>query len=225
LDFSAIFQAYWTQYRADSDVPGETDPEYIVGLRLANEAVNHWKTYDGTFWRELFTTFRTEEGGTLSSTTTEYDAPENFQEAGGNIRVLDASNKVIQIYPIIDPQEAQFKSDSATYAYFFGSPTDGYKLKINPAPSTALNGKNYDYDFYKSPTEFVGGGDITEMSNPYFIVHRMLANRFRASRNPYYTDALRDAENSLSKMKMDNDSGSWANPWQIKDHSGSSWGS
>lgn len=224
MNFDAIFTAFWTQYRADSDVPSSTDPEYIVARRLANEAINHWETYDGTYWRELFTTFAAEEGGTLSTGITEYDTPDSFQEAGGSVRVLDSNNKVIQTYPIIEPHEAQFKADNATYAYFFGNPTDGYKLKVNPAPDSSLNNKNYDYDLYKTPTEFVSGSDITEMSNPYYIVHRMLANRFRASRNPYYTDALRDAENALAKMKMDNDSGTWANPFQIKDRSGSSWG-
>lgn len=224
MDYDAIFRAFWTQYRADSDVPGSTDPEYIVGMRLANEAINHWRTYDGTYWKELFASFKDEDGGTISTGTIEYDAPGNFQEAGGNVKILDSSNRVVQTYPILDPQEAQFRSSNSTYAYFFGNPADGYKLKVNPAPSSSLSGKSIDYVFYKAPTEFTSGSIVTEMSNPYFIVHRMLASRFRASRNPYYTDALRDAENALAKMKMDNDSGTWANPWQVTDRSGSLWG-
>jgi hypothetical protein len=28
----------------------------------------------------------------------------------------------------------------------------------------------------------------------------------------------------LKIMKMDNDSGSWANPWKLSDHSGATWG-
>lgn len=224
MNFDNLFTAYWTQYRADSDVPASTDPEYIVAMRLANEAINHWKTYDGTYWRELFVNFRVEEGATISTGVTQYDAPDDFQEAGGNIKVLDSSNKTVQTYQIVDPQEAQFLGDNATYAYFTGNPADGYVLNLNPAPPSSLNGLAIDYVYYKTATEFSSGSDVTEMANPYFIVHRMLANRFRASRNPYYTDALRDAENALSKMKMDNDSGSWANPWQVKDRSGSSWG-
>jgi hypothetical protein len=224
MNFDDIFTAYWTQYRADSDVPDSTDPEYTVALRLANEAINHWKTFDGTYWKELFSTYAENEGGTITTDVTEYDAPDDFVEGGGSIRVLDTDGNTVQHYPIIEPHEAQFKADHATYAYFSGNPSDGYVLNINPAPSSALNGLRLDYDYYRSPTEFSTGSDITEMSNPYFIVHRMLANRFRASRNPYYLDALRDAENALSKMKMDNDSGSWDNPFQLKDRSGSSWG-
>jgi hypothetical protein len=224
VNFDQIFQAYWTQYRADSDVPASTDPEYIVARRLANEAINHWKTYDGTYWRELFVNFKDEEGANISTGTTEYDAPDNFQEAGGSVRVLDSNDKTVQTYPIIDSQEAQFKPDNSTYCYFKGNPADGYVLVLNPMPTSSLDDKAIDYVYYKTPTEFTTGTDVTEMANPYFIVHRILANRFRASRNPYYTDALRDGENTLAKMKMDNDSGTWANPFQIKDRSGSSWG-
>lgn len=225
MQFDDIFTAFWTQYRGDSATPASTDPEYTVGMRLANEAINHWKTYDGTYWKELFASFKDEEGTTITTNTTEYDAPGNFQEAGGNVKVLDSNNRVIQTYPVIDPHEAQFKTDQSTYAYFSGNPADGYVLNLNPAPSSSLNGNSIDYVYYKSPTEFSTGTDVTEMSNPYFIVHRMLANRFRATRNPFYTDALRDAENALSKMKLDNDSGTWANPFTIQDRSGNSWGS
>ena len=226
MDFSAIFTSYWTQYRADSATPASTDEEYTVGLRLANEAINHWATYDGTFWRELLVNLQDSgEGVTVVTNQTAYDAPEDFAEAGGHIKVLDSNDKTIQTYPIIDTNEVQFKGDNDTYAYFSGSPVEGYVLNLNPKPSSSLNGKNLDYWYYKKPTEFATGTDITDMSNPYFIVHRMLANRFRASRNPFYTDALRDAENVLVKMKYDNDSGSWGNPWSIKDRSGSQFGS
>lgn len=225
MDYDAIFTAYYNLYRADTDTPSSTDDEYTIGLRLANEAVNHWATYDGTYWKELFANLQiADEAVSVVTGTTQYDVPDNFAEAGGNVRVLDTNGKGIQTYKIIDPSEAQFRPDDATYAYFSGSPAEGYSLNINPAPTATLNGKDIDYWYYKKPTEFVEGTDITEMSNPYFIVHRMLANRFRASRNPYYEDALRDAENALAKMKMDNDSGSWANPWKLTDHSGSAFG-
>ena len=225
MDFDDIFTAYWTQYRADADIPASPDDEYTIALRLANEAVNHWKTYDGTYWRELFTTLQAAEGGTISTDVTAYDAPDDFAEAGGLIKALNSDDTVFQTYPIIEPQDVQFKDTNSTFAYFTGSPAEGYVLNLNPAPTSTLNGKKLEYVYYKTPTEFSTGSDITEMSNPYFIVHRMLANRFRSSRNPFYEDALRDAENALAKMKMDNDSGTWANPWSLADRSGSQWGS
>lgn len=99
-----------------------------------------------------------------------------------------------------------------------------FQLNINPAPDASVNGMDIDYVYYKKPTEFTTGTTTTEMANPDFIVHRMLANRFRASRNPYYTSALRDSEDAIKNMKIDNDSGSWANPWKVPDNSGSVWG-
>jgi len=102
--------------------------------------------------------------------------------------------------------------------------SEGYVLNLNPAPTSALNGMDIDYAYYKRPTEFTTGTTTTEMANPYFIVHRMLSQQFRVARNPYYSSALRDAENAIRVMKMDNDSGSWANPWSEADNSGTSWG-
>lgn len=226
MNFDSIFQAFWTQYRADDDPPASTDPEYTVALRLANEALNHWATYDGTYWRELFTTNQLDGSGaqTITTADTTYSAATNFREAGGNIKVKNSDGKTVQTYPIIEPHEAQFKADNATYAYFSGNLKDGYTLNLNPAPPSSLNGLDIDYVYYKTPTEYSVGATTSEIPNAYFIVHRILANRFRASRNPYYEDALRDAENILAKMKLDNESGTWANPWSVADNSGSNWG-
>ncbi len=292
MTFDQIFTAYYSLFRADSDVPTSTDDEYTVGMRLANEAISWWSTYDGVYWATLFTTCQLDGGGSQTITTgqTTYLAPNNFREAGGFVKVLQSNGTEQTRYPIIDPQEAQFKDANGTYCYFtkgqnyystgtvsqsattvtgvgttftalmvgmqiqyasgevatitaYSSATsltvspsqtvtstafriihDGYNLVINPAPTSNLNGMDIDYVYYKAPTEFTTGTSFTECPDPYFIVHRMLANQFRASRNPYYSSALRDAENCLKKMQTDNNSGTWANPWSMGDTSGTSWG-
>lgn len=227
MTFTQIFTAYWTQYRADADVPASTDDEFTIAMRLANEALNHWATYDATYWKELWTTNQLDGSGaqTITTADTTYSVASNFREAGGSVKVKNSSGKTVQNYPIINPEEAQFKGDNDTYAYFSGNLKDGFTLNLNPAPASSLNGMDIDYVYYKTPTEYTAAGDTSEVPNPYFIVHRILANRFRASRNPYYEDAIRDAENALGKMKIDNDSGTWANPWSLADNSGSEWGS
>lgn len=226
MDYDSIFSAYYRLYRAESTVPTSADDEYTIGLSLANEAIHHWRTYDNTLWKELFVNLQASgEGVTVSTGTTQYDAPEDFARGGGFIKALDSDGKMVQKWPVIEPQDVQFKGDNDTYAYFSGNPVDGYLLNINPVPSSSLVGKSIDYWYYKKPTEFTQGSDITEMSDPYFIVHRMLTSRYRPSRNPYYDDAKKDAENALAKMKIDNDSGSWANPWTMPDRSGTTWGS
>lgn len=221
-----LFEAYYVQYRAEADTPESTDDEYTIFTRYANESISRWANYDSTYWKELFETNQVDGSGaqTIVTGQTEYDAPDNFKEAGGFVKVLDSDDNVVQRYPIIEPQEAQFKGDDATYCYFTGNPADGYVLHLSPSPPSALSGLSIDYVYYKTPTELVNGSDITEMKNPYYIVHRALSNRFRASRNPYYQSAQKDAEDALKIMQGDNNSGSWANPWQLQDNSGSVWG-
>lgn len=233
MNFDRIFEQYYNLYRAEATTPaGEGlassawDDEYTIALRLANEAVNYWANYDNTYWRELFDTNRNDGSGsqTIVTSQTVYDAPDNMQEVGGYIKVLDSNDNVVQRYPIIEPHEAQFAGEDSTYAYFRGNPAEGHELVLNPAPTSTLNGNQIDYVYYKTPTEFTTGTDTTEIKDAYFIIHRMLGQRFRSSRNPYYDSALRDAENSMRIMKMRNDSGSWSNPWKVPDRSGSIWG-
>lgn len=231
MTFAEIFTAFYTLFRADSDIPTSSDDEYTVGMRLANEAISRWANYDSTYWKELFTTLQssTQVSPALTTTITTgdttYVAPTDFREAGGFVKIKDSAGKEVQRYPIIDPQEAQFRSDASTYCYFTGDMKNGHTLNLNPAPTSNLNGLDIDYVYYKSPSTFSTGTDLTEMANPYFIVHRMLAQQFRAARNPYYTSALRDAEDALKIMQSDNNSGSWANPWSQADNSGTQWGS
>jgi len=230
MDFDAIFTAYYGQYRADSDIPTSADSEYAVGMALANEAINRWSNYDGMYWRTLFTTLKSSTQvspalvSTITTGTTKYTAPTDFKEAGGFLRILGATGATRETYPIVEVDKVQFRGDDSRYCYFTGSPASGYTLNINPAPTSQINGLSFDYVYYKTPTNFNTGTSRTEMSDPYFIVHRVLASQFRAARNPYYSSAKADAENALKQMKMDNDSGNWANPITVTDNSGAVWG-
>lgn len=226
MTFSDVFTAYYSLFRADSDVPTSGDDEYTVGMRLANEAINYWSNYDGTYWKELYTTNQTDGSGAQSIVTGQvtYSGPTNFREAGGFVKILNSGGVEVQRYPIINPEEVQFKGDYTDYCFFTGDSKNGYTLHINPAPTANLNGMDIEYVYYKNPTEFTTGTDKTEMANPYFIVHRMLAMQFRAARNPYYSSALKDSENTIRTMQLDNNSGTWANPITMADTSDSSWG-
>ncbi len=225
MTFDEIFTAYYTQYRGVSTIPASTDPEYTIGLRLANEALTRWANYDNTFWQVLYSTPVAEGDTTVAVTdVTQYDVPDNFKAPGGNIKLLDSSGNTQRTYRLVSPEKIQFYGDNTQYAYFMGNPNDGFTLNLNPAPASEVNGFTINYVYYKTPTLYTTGTDISEIPNAYFVVHRMLANRFRASRNPYYTDALRDAEDALGIMKMENDSGTWSNPLAVADTSGTNWG-
>lgn len=226
MNFSEIFAAYYTQYRGESQIPANTDDEYTIALRLANEGINHWANYEGVYWKELWTTHQTDNTGdqVIVTGTTDYDCSTAMREAGGYVKVLDTDGNVVTRYPIVEPQEVQFLNPEGTYCYFTGSP-GSYVLHLNKAPDDSLNGLSIDFDFYKFPTEMVDDTSVPQMSNPYFLVHHMLGNRFRASRNwSAYQTAKRDSENALKVMQMDNNSGTWANHWSLADNSGSSWG-
>jgi hypothetical protein len=292
MNFTELFEAYYNLYRAEADTPAATDDEYTVAIRLANEAINRWANYDGTYWKELFTTNQLDNSSgtqTITTGTSIYTAPVNFKEAGGTIRITNTDGTA-RTYPIIETNEVQFQADGANYAYFrpnltyysTGTASQAttvitgvgttwtadmvgmefqfvtgetatisafvnattltasvsqtvasgtyriisrkYNLVLNPVPDDAINGMNIDYDYYQKPTLITNGETITECPEPYFIINRMLAQRFRISRNPYYSSAKADAEDALKTMQMSNNSGSWANPWKVADNSGSSWG-
>ena len=227
MNFTQIFTAYYRLYRAEAEVPLSTDDEYTIALSYANNAINRWANYDATYWKELFTTAQQNSTGgvvTITSGTSTYACPTAMREAGGKVQIKNAQSQIVQKYPILEPQQAQFQDSNSTYAYFTGNPTAGFTLNLNPAPQTSLNGLLIDYVYYKKPTEFTTGASTTEMANPYFIVHHMLYPRLRASRNPYMNTALRDAEEALKNMQQDNNSGTWSNPWNVSDTSDSEWG-
>jgi hypothetical protein len=225
--YTNIFQQYYRLYRAENVVPVSTDDEFLIGLDLANEAIARWANYDGTYWRELFATLQTASTGAVTTITTgtkTYAAPTAMKEAGGFVKILDSNNNTVRVYPIIESQDAQFKDDNSTYAFFTGNPGQGFTLHLNPAPDSSINGKSIDYVYYKKPTELTTGSSTTECPVAEYIVHRMLANRFRASRNPYYASAKSDAEDALKTMQANNNSGNWADPWKLADNSGTTWG-
>jgi len=232
MDFDTIFAIFYTLYRGEADTPTSTDDEYTVALGLSKEAISRWANYDGTYWRELFTTLSVAPTGlsgvggdrTVVAGTADYDAPTDMREAGGFVKLRDSDGYTVLSYEILEPEQVQFRNDSAKYAYFTGNPNDGFTLHLNPVPDANLNGLAIDYVYYKKPTYFTTGTDTTEMADPMFIVHRMLANRFRVSRNPYYQSAKIDAEDCLKTMQADNNSGNWADPWKLSDSSGSVWG-
>lgn len=222
-----LFAAYYMQYRTEADTPNSSDDEYVIFAGLSSEAINRWSNYENTFWKELWNTLQLSGGGdsVVKDGVTEYVCPDDMRIAGGKIRIFDpATGQTKARINIIEPQDVQFQSDFSSYAYFIGNPSSGFTLNMNPEPQSPLIGMSMNYIYYKKPALLVAASDVPDMSQPYFIVHRSLANRFRGSRNPYYTSAKNDAEDILQTMKMENDSGTWADPWKMADNSSGRFG-
>lgn len=223
MDQDELFAAYYVQYRTEAITPNSTDDEYIIFTGIANEAINRWANYDNTFWKELWQTLQIAGDGDLQLVAgqNEYVAPDDMRIAGGKIRIFDSNGATRLRIPIIEPQDAQFMSDTAKYAFFTGDPNNGFTLTINGDITSDLDGLNMNYVYYRKPDLLTQGGtgDLVQMSQPYFIVHRSLSTRFRGSRNPYYLSAKNDAEDILRTMQMENNSGTWADPWKLADNS------
>ena len=231
MDYDAIFTAFYRLFRGEADVPASTDEEYTLGLTLANNAINRWCNYDGTYWKELYTTLQASTQVSpalvkiIASGTSTYVAPTDMREAGGSIEIKDTDGSILQTYQIVQPEQKQFLDENATYAYFTGNPNSGFTLNLNPVPDATINGKSIDYVYYKKPTEYSVGATKSEIANSYFVVHHMLAQRFQIERNyGGYQVAKRDSEEALKNMQQDNNSGTWADPWSLTDNSGTVWG-
>lgn len=225
MNYDQIFEAYYTLYRAEAETPPSSDEEYVTGIRLANEAISRWVNYDNTFWNELYTTLGTEGQSITVSSNTTYAGPTNMRSPGGHVIVRDDNGNTLKRYPLIEPHQVQMKGDTNMYCTFTGNAATGFSFTVNPSPDEAIQGKTFDFMYYRNPTLIQGGGDVPDMRNPYFIVNRMLANRFRASRNwSAYQTAMRDAEEALKVMQLENNSGTWSNPWKLEDNSGTIWG-
>jgi hypothetical protein len=218
MNFQDIFATYYTQFRGDSEVPETSDPEWTTAIRLANTAIAVWRNVDGVLWNELWSKNSEGDGSTsLAEGELSYDAPSDFYRPGGFIRLRDGDNNVVDYVKVIDPSEAQ-ANVGGMYAYFSGSPNLSTQLTFGTAPVASQDGLTIDYDYYRQPTMITDGDSQPDMADPYFIVHRMLADRFRASRNPTgYQTASRDADIALQNMIQRNSMGAPYSGWQIPD--------
>lgn len=227
MDLDLLFQQYYFQYRTEAQIPNNQDGEFTIFVGLANEAINRWSNYDNTFWKELYQTNQIDASADLTIQTgkTAYATPNDMRIAGGYLRIYDqTTGQTKKRVKIVEPQDVQFQADTANYCYFIGNPNSGFTMQLNPEPDAVIANMAFDYVYYKKPNLLASSNDTPEMSQPYFIIHRALANRFRGSRNPYYESAKSDAEDVLKTMQMENNSGNWSNPWKLADHTGGTFG-
>jgi hypothetical protein len=235
MDFTTIFAEYYSLYRGNADdIPDSSDPEWALAIRLGNSAIRRWHKVDNVFWNELYGTLQTAATGdkTIATGDSTYAAPTNMDFYGGRVRIYNSSNPDQEKWITrIDPERVSVMSDTASYAYFTGDPNNGFVLNLiieGAAPVADYNGWSIDYLYYKKPTFFAtneSGTTKPEMSDPNFIVHDMLRNRFRASRNTLgYQTAKQDADQAMVNMVARNTSGSPLAPFMMDDLSGDGFG-
>lgn len=232
LTFKQLFDTYYTLYRGEDTPPATTDPEWVIAIRLYNNAVLRMATMDDTKWNFLYGTLQGSSQvspalvRTLASSITSYTAPTDMAEPGGQLSYIDLSGNRTN-YPIIQPHEVQIQGANSKYGYFTGNQQDGFVLHTNPVPSTTEVGFGIDYIYYKKPTLLVSstadgtietGTSLVAPGDPSYYYNHMLANRWRPDENfNSYQTALRDAEEALKGMKLKNNSGSYYNQWSVSD--------
>lgn len=236
--FSQLFATYYTLYRGEDTPPATTDPEWVIAIRLYNNALLRLVAMDDTKWSFLYGTLQTSAQVspalviTLQNGVTSYAAPTDMAEPGGQLTYID-SNGGRTNYPIVQPHEVQIQGAQTRYGYFTGDQQNGFTLHINPTPSSTDVGKGIDYIYYKKPTLLISsiadgtvetGTTVVAGGDPAYYYNHMLANRWRPDENfNSYQTALRDAEEALKGMKLKNNSGSYYNAWSVQD-SGAGFG-
>lgn len=226
--FNDIFVDYYNLYRGDGSTPTSSDPEWTIALRLANNAIDAWFHDPGMMWNELFTTCQADGAGAvkvITAGTQTYAGPTDMLKTGGFIKLTNpATNGGYVDIRLYDPPEIQNLDPNILAAYFTGDPQHGWTLNFQ-GDLTNYNAYTIDYVYYKKPTPMALATDKPEMANTAFMVHHMLANRFRNSRNwPAYQTAMRDAQDALKSMETQQNSGTWFNHWRLSDPAGTSVG-
>lgn len=241
MQFTDIFNEYYTLFRGSSDTPTSADSEWSIAVRYANAALRRFVNVEGEMWDFLWTT-ASKEGypytytntSTIPTITT-YVCPANMKMPGGWIRLTDPVSGGFMMVDVIPVYLVQTKTGNASYAYFTGDENNGFTLNLSLCGNTNI-GWTIDFPYYKQPTYFDAslnasggvneiGATITECPNANYIIEAMLAKRFRSTRNyPSYQIADKNSETALQDMQIKNRIGVDGHPWNSLDTSSGSFG-
>ena len=106
--------------------------------------------------------------------------------------------------PTIGSQDALSVNSSASVAYYTGGANTGYFLNMN-GYNTSYNGEAVDFAYYKKPTLMTSATSVPEMSDPNYMIQKMLALRSSNERNGFvFQTADRDATQALQNMVLSN---------------------
>lgn len=162
-----------------------------------------WEYLEGVRWNELFTTLTAAADGTKTTTaaTYTYGAPTDMRVPPKSEDYIRINGEYFQVIPLAKVQQMKLSTDR--FVYFTGNPKLGYTMNVNPN-LTLVTGQLIEYEYYKNATYFTTTTSTTEMSNPFFIVHDVLAKLYRGDGLLTESrDELQIAENLLQEMKLE----------------------
>lgn len=212
-----IIQQVYSLYEGDVDDWSATDDEYLSARRYSKGGIFMWEHYDNTKWRELFGTLTAAATGDKTTTAGDflYDCPTNFKSLSSYVRT--SSSGGVKTFFIPQPPEkiALLTKSSENFVYITGNRKDGFDLNFNPNLVLAT-GDTIEYEYYRLATYFTATSSITEMSNPFFLVHYIL---YRMYKNDGEDGKAREefqiAQQLLEQMRVDNMESLWNVPFNI----------
>ena len=195
MNEESIIQSVYFLVEVDSEPWGTADDEYLTARGLCNIAIDRWEKYENTTWNELFAKYSDYESNNVTTDSYSYNCPDDFVRPCSFVRVNG------ELYDVKKPQDlASLKESGEKWVYFMGNPNDGYTLNFNPN-LTMIPDQTLDFEYYKSATPFAASTDVTEMSDPYFIVYFVAAHMGDEGIN---TDYFQMAEARLEQMRSVN---------------------
>lgn len=203
----------------DSDTPSSSDDDYTIRKSLINQAILAWEGEREVQWRDLWTTETS--GGTVAAGTTSYAvSATDFKFPGGYIILDDGTNQ--QKIKVIPPRQAQKYTSDVKLAYFTGNPKDGWTVNLlwTPATGDGTVGSTIKYDYFKYATKLDSGSDVSEISDPMFIVYYVAAELKRMEDDFNSFSALQaKAANALQQMRIANNVGYLHEDFTMEDDS------
>lgn len=197
-DIQAAIAAY---YDASAEALDPTDDDYLTRRILINRALHRWERDNGYYWDTLWTQ---DTSQVISTGVTTYSTPDDFRRAGGWVLLLNADGQEAKRIPVVKPEDAQRMGDFTDYAYFLGNPNDGFEFVLSPAPSATYDGYTIKYPYYKLATEYSSTTDTSEIPDPEYIIHSVVAELYKQDSNTTaYQTSLEEAEERLKGMEVD----------------------
>lgn len=196
-----IFDQVYSLYSGDVDYWDSASDEYALLRQYATAGINRWRYYEKTDWKELFTKLSDDPNNeqTILASTFTYAAPSDFVKNTGYVKIGGL------LYTPKTPARASVlvgQGDSSRFVWFTGNPKDGYTLNINPLAQISA-GDAIDYPYYRTPTYFTAVDDVTEMSDPMFLVYFILSRLYKND-GEGFADEFNKAEAMLEQMRTEN---------------------
>lgn len=204
LTESEIIDQIYSNYEIDNTTWSSSDAEYLTARRLCKTAIRRWEYLEGVKWNELFTKLTNASTGTKTTTagTYTYACPDDTRLPPQPDDYVRINGEYYKVIPLVKFQQLGQNYDK--YCYFTGNPKLGYTLNVN-SNLTYTTGHVIEYEYYRNATYFTATTSTTEMANPMFIVHYVLAKLYRGDGQLTESrDELQIAENMLQEMKADN---------------------